>query len=128
MSEVLGALYHWSPVDRRVAILQAGLVPYAAPVCHTPERGGKALTYPYVCLGLTPSGAWGLSGNSDPDLQGEHDWDLWQVRLDDHDTVHVLPTWGAVLREVRVRNAIPADRLWLVATRSGLSVIEEAAA
>lgn len=125
MSEVLGALYHWAPVDRRVGILQQGLVPYANAVCHG-EVEGRSLSYPYVCLGLTPSGAWGLSGGSDSDVQGEYDWDLWQVRLADSDHVDVLSTWGAVLREVRVRNAITADRVWWVATRAGLAAREVA--
>jgi hypothetical protein len=122
--EAFGALYHWSPVERRIEILQQGLVPYARPCVHG-ESMGKRLAFPYVCLAPTPSGAWSLSADTDPELRDEFEgWDLWQVRLADYDSVSVLPQWGAVIREVRVRTAIPADRLWYVATRTGLAAID----
>jgi hypothetical protein len=110
MAEVLGALFHWSPRDRRRNILREGLRPYERPVCHTGE-----LSHPYVCFGPTPSAAWSLSGDTLEDDFGG--WDLWQVRLTDGDSVSVPQMWGGEIREVRVRNAIAAERLWYVATR-----------
>lgn len=114
---LLPALFHWSPSEKREAILGEGLRIYAEPCVH---RGG--LTYPYVCLGFTPSGAWSLSG--DMDWVDEFDsWDLWQVRLAEADTVHVRPEFGPVLLEARVRNTIPADRVWWVAERRALAAL-----
>lgn len=46
------------------------------------------------------------------------EWDLWQVRLQDGDEVHYRSDFGPVLKEIRVYNAIPADRAWWVARRS----------
>lgn len=109
----LDPLFHWSPRDRRQQILAEGLRPYAAPVCHH----GRDLRWPYVCLAATPSAGWSLSGMAHPGGD-EIAWDLWQVRLDRHDEVHVRETWGPDVEEVRVRSAIPADRVWLVGERA----------
>lgn len=44
-------------------------------------------------------------------------WDLWQVRLEDTDSVSIRPEFGPVVQEIKVYNAIPADRLWHVGER-----------
>lgn len=110
---LLPALFHWSPSDRRSVIRTEGLRPYCPPTISTGD-----LAWPYLCFSPTPSSAWGLSG----DMQWVSeidDWDLWQVRLAEGDEVHYRNDFGPVLREIRVYNAIPADRLWFVGTRSG---------
>lgn len=112
---LLPALYHWSPADRRSAIRAEGLRPYCPPTLCTGGPDGD-LSYPYLCLSPTPSSAWGLSGDMDWVSEIEA-WDLWQVRLADGDEVRYRGDFGPVLREVRVYNAIPADRIWYVATR-----------
>lgn len=109
---ILDILFHWSPIENRESILQTGLKPYAHPCVHS-----RNLAYPYICMSPSPSLAWGLSG--DMDWVGDiEDWDLWMIRLAEKDDVHVSPNWGAEIAEVRVRNAIPADRLWWVGQRS----------
>jgi hypothetical protein len=56
------------------------------------------------------------------------DWDLWQVQLTDKAEVHIRPTFGRVLEEVKVKSAIPPDHIWLVASRTGsFDVFEEIA-
>lgn len=115
----LDPLYHWAPMDRRRGILTGGLVPYSHPVGHLGHVEEHRLAYPYVCLGTTPSCAWGLSGGSRAGLVDEYDgWDLWQVRLSKRADVEVVPMWGWEVQEVRVRTAITADSVWFVATRT----------
>lgn len=46
------------------------------------------------------------------------EWDLYQVRLIEGDEVHIRPDWGPVIREIKVHNDIPADRVWYVASRA----------
>lgn len=125
----LDPLYHWAPMERRQGILTTGLTPYRQPVVHT--GGGDAdarFGYPYVCLGTTPSVAWGLSGGSRDGLVDEFEgWDLWQVRLKADADVHVLPMWGWEVQEVRVRTAILADSVWWVGTRTSWAVSEPVA-
>lgn len=117
--DVFGALYHWSPVERRQQILQEGLKVYSEPVTHT-----GSLCYPYVCFGVTPSAAWGLSGDIFEDEEYAA-WDLWQYRVRESDSVRVRPDFGPRLQEVRIQNSIPAGELWWVATREGLCAVEK---
>lgn len=111
---LLPALYHWSPAERRRGIQANGLQPYSPATVSTHEQN---LGWPYVCLSPTPSGAWGLSGDMGWTSEIE-EWDLWQVRLNEHDEVHVRSEWGNHIREIRVRNTITPDRCWWVATRT----------
>lgn len=111
---ILPALYHWAPASRRDSIRTEGLRPFSPPTVCT---GG--LAYDCICLGFTPSGAWGLSGGIDRDHDEVEHWDLWQVRLSDHDEVHIRPLFGDVLTEIKVRSPIPPDRIWWVAERTG---------
>lgn len=104
----LGPLYHWSPTDRRPAILAEGLVPGKPCTVATTELG-------YVCLGFSASGAWALSADT---VEHVDLWDLWQVQLSDDDSVTVRPEFGSLMCEVMVRNRIPAARLWLAGTRA----------
>lgn len=108
---ILPALYHWSPTSRRREIREKGLLPYQAAVrtAFTPRA-------PYVCFATSPSQAWGLSGDMADESEVEK-WDLWQVRLAEGDEMHVRPEFGMAIKEVRVFNAIPPDRVWYVATR-----------
>lgn len=109
MNERLGALYHWSPADRRPSILKHGLVPGSTTTLCGSEIG-------YVCLGSTPRGGWLLSGDMEWASEIE-DWDLWQVTLVDGDEVRIRPDWGPNIVEVKVHNTIPPDRVWWVGTR-----------
>lgn len=120
----LDPLYHWAPSERRRGILQSGLVPYSHPVTHAArsEADEARLSFPYICLGPTPSLAWAYGAASRDGLEDEYDgWDLWQVRLHERADVYVLPFWGTEVQEVRVRSAVGADGVWYVATRRGLS-------
>jgi len=105
---ILPAMYHWSPTENRDSILLKGLVPNSK---NTIASGSLA----YVCLSPTPSGAWSLSA-----MTGWHEcesWDLWQVRLNDTDSVRIRPEFGDVVQEVNVRNVMAPERLWYVGTR-----------
>jgi hypothetical protein len=106
---ILPALYHWSPADRYDDVLRHGLVP------HSPAAIASA-PMPHVCLSPTPSRAWSLSGGTG--WYEADGWDLWQVRLNEHDEVHVRPIYGDVLEEINVRNVITPDRVWWVARRT----------
>lgn len=114
---MLTALFHWSPADRRETILSEGLRPYAPPAV-----SGGDIAWPYLCFGTSPQGAWRYSGGMGYEHFEEYEagWDLWQVTLAERDEVHVLPCWGPAVHEVRVHNAIPADRLWYVGRRTVL--------
>lgn len=113
-------LYHWAPGRRREAILREGLRPYSAPVVHGTGEDER-FSFPYICLGVTPSAAWGLSGGTLAEDEFAEGWDLWQVRLAETADTHVLPFWGSLPQEVRVRNAVGADCVWYVATRQPTS-------
>lgn len=82
----------------------------------------EGVAWPYLCFGTTPKGAWRYSGGMGYEHfeQYEAGWDLWQVTLADRDEVHVLPSWGPAICEVRIHNAIPADRVWWVGRRGQL--------
>lgn len=107
------SLYHWSPSEKRQDILRAGLLLYSDNVTHT---GGKS---PYLCFSPDPRSAWMLAGDVEWVSEIE-EWDLWQVELADGDDVCALPQFGPWIKEIRVRNSIPADRLWWVAQRAPL--------
>lgn len=105
---ILPALFHWSPAERYEEILRNGLVPGSPPAV-------ASGSLPHVCLSPTPSRAWSLSGGTgwyEPEA-----WDLWQVRLNQHDEVYVRPIFGDVVEEINVRNAITPDRVWWVGRR-----------
>lgn len=106
----LGALFHYSPADRFEAIRRDGLVPGKPPAIATEPQ-------PFVCLSPDPVQAWTLSGGTGLEVRPTHLWDLWMVRLDEQDEVHVRPTWGGVIEEVQVHNTIPPERVWWVAWR-----------
>jgi hypothetical protein len=113
---LLPALYHWSPRERLGNILRRGLLPGRRP--HRLDYGGDDDNFrqPGVCLGPTPSFAWGYSAA----IFGEPgtDWDLWQVSVVPGDEVRVQPTYMAVLGEARVHNRIPKSRIWWVGERT----------
>lgn len=123
MSLPVPPLYHWSPAERRKGITRHGLkptCPTASPM-GPPMPGGAREVDPEafvhaVCLGMSPSHAWSLSGA----LWAERGdvWDLWQVTLDDGDEVHPLPFFGYRLGEIRVANRIPKRRVWHVGERT----------
>lgn len=107
----LPSQYHWSPSERREEIFRNGLKPYCDPVTHS-----GVLLWPYICLSPSPKRAWQLSGDFQDSGEIEQ-WDLWQVELGEHDEVSIRSEYGSEIMEVRVRSAIPADRVWHVATR-----------
>ncbi len=106
----LPELYHWAPADRFDDIRRGGLVVGAAPTVATAAQ-------PHICLGFCPASAWLVTGA----MEWAEDittWDLWQVRVGPNSEVHIAPTFGPRLQKVRIRSAIPADRLWYVARRT----------
>jgi hypothetical protein len=111
VTEVLEALYHWSPVERRKEIRKHGLVPFSRPVTHSSDD----LCFPYVSLSPTPSAAWSLSAAIVEEID---DWDLWMVRLRSTDEVHIRPLFGTIIEEVKVHNTISSERIWWAGTRS----------
>jgi hypothetical protein len=115
----IDTLFHWSPAERREDILKTGLQVYSPSVVHSGEY-----RWPYICLGTTPSSAWGLSGDMEWASEIEQ-WDLWQVRIEEGDEITIRGDFCPVIREVRVRNSLPPDRVWFVATRKPLVALEQ---
>ena len=110
---ILPPLYHWSPSDRREALREQGMRPYADPCVQDGEH-----RFAYICLATDPQMAWMLSGDLSWTKEVEL-WDLWQVRLASGDEVHYRSDFGPELHEVRVFTPLPPDRIWLVGTREG---------
>ena len=108
MTTYIGQLYHWSPKDRRLGILQNGLQLMS-------KATVGSVAFPWVCLATTPSCAWGLTLAEDR-MEVEV-WDLWQVTLTEKDHVNILSDWGPAIREVRIHNGLPSDRLWWIGER-----------
>lgn len=116
---ILPALYHWSPSERRDEISRDGLQPHRPAVTHS----DPSMTSPYLSFSPTPSRAWSLSGAME--WVSEVDcWDLWQVRISEGDSICIRPDFGPTIQEIKVYNAIPADRLWHVGERH-VPVFEE---
>lgn len=107
---LLPVLYHWAPSDRYDMIDKQGLVAGSKPTVSS-----EAVTS--VSLSADPQTAWSLSGAmewcSDVDQ-----WDLWMVRLAEHDEVQVRAEFGPRIQEVKVRNSIGRDRVWFVGRRA----------
>lgn len=105
----LSPLYHWAPADRYDAIHQQGLVA-GSPATVASEAIEQ------LCLSPDPRDAWQLSGAmgwvSEVDA-----WDLWLVHLSEGDEVMVRSDFGPTIREVKVRNSIPRERIWYVGRR-----------
>lgn len=125
MSLVLPPFYHWSPRSRRDRIIRSGLRPSTPTLVErfADEAVGDPPLRPSlgyetarsVCLGLSPSHAWSLSGALMASRGSR--WDLWQVVLEDTDEVIAMPFQGHRLEEVRVLNRIPKSQVWHVGTR-----------
>lgn len=108
---IVDVLYHWAPQERRQSILQHGLqigsentVNTSGPVNH-------------VCFGTSPRRAWALSGET---LEKSLSWDLYEIQVGRTDRLEVLTEWGNSVSEVRIRNNIPPDRIWLVSDKTHL--------
>lgn len=110
-------LYHWSPLERREAIRSEGLQPYRPPAVTVDPAQQWAHGFGCICLAPDPARAWSLSGDMQRVSEIEQ-WDLWQIWLAATDEVRVRAEFGDEVKEIRVFNPIPADRLWWVATRS----------
>jgi len=110
MSLRIKSLYHWSPSENRKSILQDGLK-IVSPSLNKPDG-----YFSYICLGTTPSSAWGLIP-VDPVEYEKDSWDLWQVSLSDSDHIDIRGDHVPYVREIRVNNSIPADRVWWVGKR-----------
>ncbi len=112
MSVPIGALYHWSPKRLRTQILRYGLIVMIEQ--HTDE--GESYAFPWICFGTTPSSAWGLIGDQDAEVENGG-WDLWQTEPGPQDSISIRGDFAPYIREVRIENSIPADRLWWVGER-----------
>ncbi len=106
---MISALYHWSPAERWKDINAHGLQPFSR---NTVASGSLH----YLCSSPDPAEAWMLSGATEWCSEVEQ-WDLWQIRLAPGDEVHVRPFFGDHIQEVKIHNAIPADRLWWIGRR-----------
>lgn len=105
----LGPLFHWSPADRRADIENNGLLPSRDPTINTKR-------HPYIYFGFDPADAWRLSGDM-PGAQSIVTWDLWQVAISPDDVLDIRAEFGADFHEVKLRRAVPRDRMWWVARR-----------
>jgi hypothetical protein len=114
---ILPTLFHWSPLERREQIRVEGLKPYSPTAVTSDPALEWAHGFGCICLGPSPARAWSLSGDMQHVSEIEQ-WDLWEVVLAATDEVRVRGEFGPEIKEVRVFNPIPADRLWWVATRS----------
>lgn len=106
--------YHWSCKENRLSIQQNGLQ-----ICQPQKDGltnpnGALVRFPWICLGMDPLIAWEWSG---VDLDREAVYDLWQIRLTEHDNVQVRMEHGNFIAELRIHNTIPADRVFWVGSR-----------
>ena len=113
---ILPPLYHWSPQEHRAKILQHGLQIMREDQ-KAKEDGFHGVRWPWVCLGSTPLQAWDLLPWFGEELAGM-EFDLYEVKLQETDDVHIRCDFGPVVREVRVHNSIPADRVFWVARRN----------
>lgn len=108
---LLNPLYHWSPAGRFDVIRRDGLRPGSAPTV-------ASVAQPHICLSTDPGTAWNVSGARE--WVSEVDaWDLWLVRIDVDDELHMRSMFGPRIEEIQVRSPIPADRLWWVGRRAG---------
>ena len=125
----LGPLYHWSPRDRLSSIKRLGLVPgrrnIQGPLWHgaptdpnvdgNHDIGAGEYRAEHVCFSPDPDTAWRYSHAI---WRSTGAFDLWMVRLEPTDEVHVLPMWGDRIVEVRVRNRIKKSRLRWIGERT----------
>ncbi len=107
-------LFHWSPADRYRDIIDKGLKPGS----DNTVASGKLH---YLCASTLPDQAWLLSGATDwcADIDL---WDLWVIAVAPTDELHVRPFFGTVIEEIKIRNPIPADRLWWAGRRDNAGV------
>ena len=116
----LGPLYHWSPRDRLDSIRKAGLTPgnrnIQGPAFHNMVDGTDGeFVQPMVCFSPDPATAWAYSHGC---WKSTGVFDLWMVEIEPVDEVHVLPSWGPTLHEIRVANPIPPKRLHWIGERT----------
>lgn len=109
MTERLGALYHWSPKANRRRILREGLKVME-------DANGIDTAFPWICLGPTPSAAWGYLPPS-VNCAEKYPLDLWQVRLGDFMDTQIVTTDGPEIHEIRAFQSVPPDRVWWVGER-----------
>lgn len=120
MSVHLGILYHWSPKINRAAILRRGLRVMSGSRLYPKNPDGTVFHgFPWICLGTTPSSAWGLILDPENDGdEGESGWDLWQVRIQQGDKIVIRSDFDVpYIQEVRVLHGLSPDRIWWVAER-----------
>lgn len=98
-------LYHFAPRSRRERILREGLCIFSDPAI-------QKIPFGYLCFGVTPSAAFGLSIRTLSEEDRTEDWDLFQVRITRDDHLRVEMGDGGVIYEVRVFNTIPPDRIF----------------
>lgn len=112
----LGPLYHWSPRTRLKSIQRLGLVPGKPRVSPTEgDAEDDGFRQGGVCFSPDPATAWSYSHAV---FKVPGIYDLWQVWLEPSDEVHVLPSWGGRIIEVRVHNRIRKARLRWIGERS----------
>ena len=105
-------LYHWSPADRRQAILRQGLCPKKR------SRDGSWRS-PYICFCRFPNVAWALSATHS---ERSGAWDLWCVWSDEIGPYKTLNTSRNPMQawhrtEYRGFRRIPKSKIWHVGTR-----------
>jgi hypothetical protein len=117
MSTDIGALYHWSPRERKKGIIRLGLVPGKKKYPYVNNVTGEKEVYTQdsVSFSLDPATAWNYSHGC---WKSTGVFDLWMVFPIPTDEIHIQPTWGGRIIEVRVKNRIPKSRLILVGERT----------
>jgi hypothetical protein len=60
-----------------------------------------------------------IADPSEDGAEGEGGWDLWQVNLRETDKIEIRSDFDVpYIREVRVYNGLPSDRLWWIGERA----------
>jgi hypothetical protein len=54
---------------------------------------------------------------SPEEREGGLGWDLWEVVISENDSLRIRGDFAPFIREVRIENSVPADRVWWVGER-----------
>lgn len=113
----LGPLYHWSPRDCVNGIKRLGLVPGKKKHPYVNNVTGEKEFYVQdsVSFSLDAATAWNYSHGC---WKTTGVFDLWMTFPIATDEIHILPTWGGQINEVRVKNRIPKSRLIWIGERT----------
>jgi len=114
----LTRVYHWSPKQNREKILREGLTILNSTIEYENPETGERETWkpPYLCTSLDPWTAWRYVLPMLDEAEPPH-MDLYFFDLVESDDVTIRNDRTIDIIEVRVRNAVAADRVHYIATR-----------